>query len=205
MKLHLVFSLNVTGSFVNDIFCVVRSIRYHQYGISLGKDVLEIISHLINMNDMIFLRFLAEKKFIIFCIIKHSATNTTFLAQIYFPEGTQPNSRGWGTITSSPYSVNSRRGGGSKVKVPSVGVWIFFLELHNSTCVQYFTDCFSVCGVLGDGFLQGSYGYTCICGSYFFISGNFYFSVSLATLPYPKRKEKQNVPEKYKKLTTTYT
>ena len=46
MKLHLVFSLNVTGSFVNDIFCVVRSIRYHQYGISLGKDVLEIISHL---------------------------------------------------------------------------------------------------------------------------------------------------------------
>ena len=136
MKLHLVFSLNVTDSFVNDIFCVVRSIRYHQYGISLGKDVLEIISHLINMNDMIFLRFLAEKKLIIFCIIKHSATNTTFLAQIYFPEGTQPNSRGWGTITSSPYSVNSRRGGGSKVKVPSVGYGYFF---WNCTIVHVFS------------------------------------------------------------------
>ena len=136
MKLHLVFSLNVTDSFVNDIFCVVRSIRYHQYGISLGKDVLEIISHLINMNDMIFLRFLAEKKLIIFCIIKHSATNTTFLAQIYFPDGTQPNSRGWGTITSSPYSVNSRRGGGSKVKVPSVGYGYFF---WNCTIVHVFS------------------------------------------------------------------
>ena len=37
----------------------------------------------------------------------------------------------------------------------------------------------------------------------FFISGNFYFSASLATLPYPKTKEKQNLPETYKKLTTT--
>ena len=39
----------------------------------------------------------------------------------------------------------------------------------------------------------------------FFISGNFYFSTSLAILPYPKTKEKQNLPEIYKKLTTTYT
>ena len=63
MKLHMVFSLNVTGSFVNDIFRVVRSIRFRLYGLSLGKlDVLEIISHLINMNDMIFSHFLAEKK-----------------------------------------------------------------------------------------------------------------------------------------------
>ena len=102
----MVFSLNVTGSFVNDIFRVVRSIRFRLYGLSLGKlDVLEIISHLINMNDMIFSHFLAEKKIIIFRIKKHSATNTTFLTQIYFPEGTQPNSRGWGTITSNPYSI----------------------------------------------------------------------------------------------------
>ena len=62
MKLHVVFSLNVTGSFVDDIFRVVRSIRYRLYGLSLGKDVFEIISHLINMNDMIFSHFLAEKK-----------------------------------------------------------------------------------------------------------------------------------------------
>ena len=125
----MVFSLNVTGSFVDDIFRVVRSIRFRLYGLSLGKlDVLEIISHLINMNDMIFSHFLAEKKIIIFRIKKHSATNTTFLTQIYFPEGTQPNSRGWGTITSNPYSIKWKlqgggRGGGgvSKVKVPSVG------------------------------------------------------------------------------------
>ena len=59
----MVFSLNVTGSFVDDIFHVVRSIRFRLYGLSLGKlDVLEIISHLINMNDMIFSHFLAEKK-----------------------------------------------------------------------------------------------------------------------------------------------
>ena len=61
MKLHVVFSLNVTGSFVEDIFCVVRSIRFHLCGLSLGKDVLEIISHLINVNDKIFSHFLAEK------------------------------------------------------------------------------------------------------------------------------------------------
>ena len=48
MKLNVVFSLNVTGSFVDDIFRVVRSIRYRLCGLSLGKDVLEIISHLIN-------------------------------------------------------------------------------------------------------------------------------------------------------------
>ena len=80
----------VTGSFVDDIFLVVRSIRFRLYGLSLGKDILEIISHLNNMDDMIF----SQKKLIIFCIKKHSATNTTFLTQIYFPEGTQPNSRG---------------------------------------------------------------------------------------------------------------
>ena len=32
MKLHVVFSLNVTGSFVDDIFRVVGSIRYCLYG-----------------------------------------------------------------------------------------------------------------------------------------------------------------------------
>ena len=125
MKLHVVFSLNVTGSFVDDIFRVVRSIRFRLYGLSLGNDILEIISHLINMNDMIFSHFLAEKKLIIFRIKKHSATNTTFLTQIYFPEGTQPNSRGRGTITSNPYSIKWKfqggGGGGSKVKFPSLG------------------------------------------------------------------------------------
>ena len=62
MKLQVVFSLNVTGSFfIDDIFRVVRSIRFRLYGLSLGKDVLEIISHLNNMNNKIFSHFLAEK------------------------------------------------------------------------------------------------------------------------------------------------
>ena len=61
MKLHVVFSLNVTCCFVDDIFRVVRSIRFRLYGLSLGKDILENINHLINMNDMIFSHFLAEK------------------------------------------------------------------------------------------------------------------------------------------------
>ena len=59
----MVFSLNVTGSFVDVIFHVVRSIRFRLYGLSLGKlDILEIISHLINTNDLIFSHFLTEKK-----------------------------------------------------------------------------------------------------------------------------------------------
>ena len=32
MKLHVVFSLNVTGSFVDDILRVVGSVRYCLYG-----------------------------------------------------------------------------------------------------------------------------------------------------------------------------
>ena len=46
MKLHVVFSLNVTGSFVNDIFRVVRSIRYRLYGLSLGKDIKNIVQQI---------------------------------------------------------------------------------------------------------------------------------------------------------------
>ena len=36
MKLHVVFSLNVTSSFVDDIFRAVGSIRYCLYGKSLA-------------------------------------------------------------------------------------------------------------------------------------------------------------------------
>ena len=35
MKFHVVFSLNVTGSFADDIFGVVSSLRYWLYGYSL--------------------------------------------------------------------------------------------------------------------------------------------------------------------------
>ena len=113
MKLHVVFSLNVTGSFVDDIFRVVRSIRYRLYGLSLGKDVLEIISHLINMNDMIFSHFLAEKELIIFRINKkHSATNKTFLTQIYFPEGYSTKFQGVGDYKKQPLQCKMEIPGG---------------------------------------------------------------------------------------------
>ena len=64
------------------------------------------------------------------------------------------------------------------------------------------------CWVLGDGFLQGSYGYTCICGSYFLSQVIFIFllfQLHSHTLPYPKTKGKQKLPEVYKKSTTKYT
>ena len=32
MKVHMVFSLNVTDSFADDIICVVSSVRYHLCG-----------------------------------------------------------------------------------------------------------------------------------------------------------------------------
>ena len=35
MKFHVVFSLNVTGSFADDIFRVASSLRYWLYGYSL--------------------------------------------------------------------------------------------------------------------------------------------------------------------------
>ena len=50
MKLHVVFSLNVTSSFVDDIFRVVGSIRYYLY----GKFLAVISSKKVRSN---FLRF----------------------------------------------------------------------------------------------------------------------------------------------------
>ena len=37
MKFYVVFSLNATGSFVDDIFRVVSSLRYWLYGYSLER------------------------------------------------------------------------------------------------------------------------------------------------------------------------
>ena len=53
MKVHLVFSLNKTGSFENGTIHVVSSVRYRLYIWleSLGsKKVLEIIRHIISEN-----------------------------------------------------------------------------------------------------------------------------------------------------------
>ena len=52
MKVHVAFSLNVTGSFAHDFYRVVNSV---------AKNVLEIIRHRINMNEKSFSLFIAEK------------------------------------------------------------------------------------------------------------------------------------------------
>ena len=50
MKVHMVVSLNVTGSFADDIIRVVSSVRYRPlWLITLAKNVLEIIRHLIKV------------------------------------------------------------------------------------------------------------------------------------------------------------
>ena len=107
------FSLNVTGCYVGDFFFGVGGIRYHLYSYSLGKDLLEVIRHLINKNEKIFAHFIAEKKLNIFrIIILYRGYSTKF--------------QGMGAyMTSNPHSVKWKfQGGGrgvSKVKVPSVG------------------------------------------------------------------------------------
>ena len=52
MKVHVAFSLNVTGSFAHDFYRVASSV---------AKNVLEIIRHRINMNEKNFSLFIAEK------------------------------------------------------------------------------------------------------------------------------------------------
>ena len=67
MKVHLVFSLNVTGSFGDDIIHVFGSLRYRLCGKLLANKVIEIIRHRIKMNEKVLSHFIAEK--IIFPII----------------------------------------------------------------------------------------------------------------------------------------
>ena len=50
MKVHVVFSLNLTSSIANDIIRVVSSVGYCLYGYLFAKNVLEIIRHRIRIN-----------------------------------------------------------------------------------------------------------------------------------------------------------
>ena len=52
MKVHVAFSLNVTGSFAHDFYRVASSV---------AKNALEIIRHRIKMNENNFSLFIAEK------------------------------------------------------------------------------------------------------------------------------------------------
>ena len=64
MKVHLVFSLNVTGSFADDVIHVFSSVRYRLFGKLLADKVLEIIRHRFNMNEKVLSHFIAEKNYL---------------------------------------------------------------------------------------------------------------------------------------------
>ena len=64
MKVHLVFSLNVTGSFADDIIHVFGSVKYHLYGKLLANKVIEIIRHRIKMNEKVLSHFIEEKNYL---------------------------------------------------------------------------------------------------------------------------------------------
>ena len=95
---------------------------------------------------------------------------------------------------------------GTKVKVPSVGGYGYFS--WNCTIIDAFSILLTA-SVYVVSWVMASCKVPMDVHVYvvviFFISGNFYFSASLATLQYPKIKEKQNLPEICKKLTTTNT
>ena len=61
MKVYLMFSLNVTVSFADDIIHVFSSVRYRLCGKLLAYKVFEIIRHRINMNEKVLSHFIAEK------------------------------------------------------------------------------------------------------------------------------------------------
>ena len=61
MKVHVMFSLNVTCSFADAIIYVVSGVRYLLHGKLSAKNVLEIIRHRTNINKNNFSHFIAEK------------------------------------------------------------------------------------------------------------------------------------------------
>ena len=116
------FSLNDTGSFGNGIIHVVSSVRYRLY--------IWLIIKL--RKSLRLLDTLSQKNYLLQTIIKCNNIFDTKL--MYFPEGTQTSWKftqipGAGGLSQAPptvYTGNSRGvGGGSKVNVPSMEVWIF--------------------------------------------------------------------------------
>ena len=61
MKVHVAFSLNVPGSFADDIIHV-DSVRYRPLGSLLAKNGIDIIRHRINLNEKIFCSFYRRNK-----------------------------------------------------------------------------------------------------------------------------------------------
>ena len=131
MKVHLVFSLNVTGSFADDIIHVFGSVRYRLYGKLLANKVIEIIRHRIKMNEKVLSHFIAEK--IIFALCYNA---TTSFKQIFFPEGTQPSWQIKEIPGGGGKGYEKQKWGVYKAKVPSVvqggggGVYRYFQEQH---------------------------------------------------------------------------
>ena len=115
------FSLNDTGSFGNGIIHVVSSVRYRLY--------IWLIIKL--RKSLRLLDTLSQKNYLLQTIIKCNNIFDTNVLSRGYPNKLKiyTNSRGWGAITSTPYSVYRKfqggGGGGSKVNVPSMEVWIF--------------------------------------------------------------------------------
>ena len=114
------FSLNDTGSFGNGIIHVVGSVRYRLY--------IWLIIKL--RKSLRLLDTLSQKNYLLQTIIKCNNIFDTNVLSRGYPNKLEiyTNSRGWGAITSTPYSVYRKfqgGGGGSKVNVPSMEVWIF--------------------------------------------------------------------------------
>ena len=85
MKVHMVFRLNVTGSFADDIIHVFGSVRYRLYGKLLANKVIEIIRHRIKMNGKVLFHFIAEK------ISLNNIMQQHLLNKYSFQGGTQPS------------------------------------------------------------------------------------------------------------------
>ena len=93
----LVFSLNETGSFGNGIIHVVSSVRYRLY--------IWLIIKL--RKSLRLLDTLSQKNYLLQTIIKCNNIFDTNVLSRGYPNKLKiyTNSRGWGAITSTPYSV----------------------------------------------------------------------------------------------------
>ena len=109
-------SLNVTGSFADDIIRVV-CVRHRLYGWLLTKNVLEIIRHHINMNKIYFFHF-TPGKFIISC---NNIFDTNILSRGY-PTKLIPGGGGGGGVDKHPLVWRFQGGAGLKQKSPLWGV-----------------------------------------------------------------------------------
>ena len=141
MKVQLVFSLNSTGSFADDIIHVFSSVRYRLYGKLLANKVLEIIRHRINMNDKVLSHFIVEKKY-----LSHNNIVRQHLLHKYYFQRAPNQVEKWRKFQGKGY--DKQKWGVYKAKVPSVGrgggIDIFKNNIH---MLLHLLMIFSNCGL----------------------------------------------------------